>query len=225
MHRIVLHPPEVSCAGAWFRWQIEPATPLYSAHSFGLRLPAGLDGRRLPEGFWWTVALLCLHSHWTLLRPCSVRLPVGLEPGHREFWLRLLARELTTLGAYRRGGGAERPAGGAASEPGGGLAEAPAGASGRGPGGASSIELLDDGPPLLGPAPLAEAGRCAAAFSGGKDSLLQAALLAELGLPAVLVTTTSPMHPLSDHVTPRRRQVLAEIAPRRDLEVVVLSSW
>src|SRR4249920_821798 len=48
-------------------------------------------------------------------------------------------------------------------------------------------------------------------FSGGKDSLLQAALLCELTERPLLVTTTSPLPPLADHDTQRRRTVLAAI--------------
>src|ERR1700761_4247756 len=105
MHRITLSPPRVHRDGATFAWQVEPPTELYGGgdgrHAFRLRLPAGYDARRLPETLWWTVALLCLHSHWNLLRPCRVVLPVTLPRGQREFWLRLLASELATLDAHR----------------------------------------------------------------------------------------------------------------------------
>jgi hypothetical protein len=217
MHQITVEPPRVQRLGATFAWQVEPATPLYfeggeggegdGRHAFSLRLPAGGDARRLPPALWWIVALLCLHSHWTLLRPCRVRLPVTLPRGQREFWLRLLQSEVATLEAYR----APRAAGApdlAAVPPGLGLA----------------IELADDGPLLPPPAPLAGTGGAAAAFSGGKDSLLQAALLLELGVPLTLVTTTSPMPPLADHVTARRRHVLAEIGRRRAVELVEVES-
>jgi hypothetical protein len=207
MLQITLDPPRVERLGVTFAWRVEPPTPLYATgdghHTFSLRLPAAGDARRLPPALWWIVALLCLHSHWTLLRPCRVRLPVRLPPGHREFWLRLLASEVATLEAYRMAGTAPPPV-----------------APGTGPG----IEIDDLGPPLAPPAPLAADGSAAAAFSGGKDSLLQAALLMELGLPLTLVTTTSPMPPLADHLTARRRHVLAEIARRRAVELVEVES-
>jgi hypothetical protein len=203
-HRVVLAPPALRRDGATFAWQVEPHTALYSRTNFSLRLPAGLDGRQLPASLWWTIGLLCLHSHWNLLRPCVVELPVTLLPGHREFWLRLLASEAATLEAYRQSGVAEAGLGG--------------------------VELRESGPALLPPGRLAESGLCAAAFSGGKDSLVQAALLAELGCRAILVPTTSPMPPLDDHVTARRRHVLAEIGRRRDFELQEVmsdlrSSW
>jgi hypothetical protein len=212
LRQIILLPPEVRAAGATFRWQVEPASDLYLATEFTLRLPAGLDGRLVPEALWWTVALLCLHSHWTLLRPCRVLLPVVLEPGGREMWSRLIDSELATLDAYR-GGPAAAPA--AALSP---SIDGQAGPDGL------DVELVESGPRLRAPAALTEAGRCAAAFSGGKDSLLQTALLAEMGLPTVLVTTTSPMPPLADHVTARRRHVLAEIVLRRDVELAEVTS-
>lgn len=211
MRRITLHAPEVRRDGASFRWRVEPATELYRASAFTLRLPPGLDARQVPESLWWTVALLCLHSHWTLLRPCSVRLPVGLAPGHREVWSRLLEAEAATLEAHRAGAAGE----GADHGAGGGRGSG----SGAAAAGAGVVELIEDGPRLAPPPRLLEEGRCAAAFSGGKDSLLQAALLSELGLPTLLVTTTSPMPPLADHETARRRHVLAEIVRRRDVEL------
>jgi hypothetical protein len=222
VRRIDLYAPEVRRDAATFRWRVEPATELYRACAFTLRLPSGCDARQVPESLWWTVALLCLHPHWNLLRPCAVRLPVGLAPGHREFWHRLLAAELATLEAYRAGGGVDDGAGTSGTS---GTSDA-AGTAGAADGAGSAsaacgVELIDDGPRLLPPPRLHDEGRCAAAFSGGKDSLLQAALLSELGLPTLLVTTTSPMPPLADHETARRRHVLAEIGRRRrDLELL-----
>lgn len=92
----------------------------------------------------------------------------------------------------------------------------------------TQIEFEMDGAELM-TAPAGD-GACAAAFSGGKDSLLQAALLCECGEPPLLVTTTSPMPSLQDHVTTRRRQVLAEIVRRRPVKLVEVrsdfrSSW
>ena len=71
--------------------------------------------------------------------------------------------------------------------------------------------LHDDGPPCT-PARARDNGRTVTAFSGGKDSLLQLGLLAELGQrPIARVMTTSPMPPMHDHTTPRRRALMAEI--------------
>ncbi|HVR08640.1 MAG TPA: hypothetical protein VMW75_11385, partial [Thermoanaerobaculia bacterium] len=82
-------------------------------------------------------------------------------------------------------------------------------------------------PPLASlprPARSAAGRRSAAAFSGGKDSLLQAALLCELAERPLLVTTTSPMPPLHDHLTARRRQVLAAMPARRDVTLLEVES-
>jgi hypothetical protein len=212
MRRITFEPLEVRRDGMTCRFRVEPASDLYRGPTcFTLRLPAGYDGRQLAPGLWWSVVLLCLHSHWTLLGPCTVCLPVRLPPGHGELWRRLLASERTTLAAYRQGG-----AGAAAGD-------GDAGGVG-GVGEDGWLEWREEGPALAEPARLVEAGRCAAAFSGGKDSLVQAGLLCELGVPLVLVPTTSPMPPLHDHETARRRHVLAEIARRRDVEVAEVAS-
>ncbi len=202
--RIVLAPPRIDGRAVTFAWRVEPATELYRATSFTLRLPAGMAAADVPERLWWTVALLCLHPHWPLLRPCRVELPVALDAAEIEFWHRLLAAEVATLEAHR----GDDPSAAAAL----GIEIVVAGTEGQ------------PAAPLALPAPLAESGRCAAAFSGGKDSLLQAALLCELTERPLLVATTSPMPPLHDHETPRRRQVLAAMAARRAVELVEVES-
>src|SRR5262249_36541197 len=54
--------------------------------------------------------------------------------------------------------------------------------------------------------------------------LLQTGLLAELTENPILVATTSPMPPLQDHVTTRRRQILDAIARRRGVTLVEVES-
>ncbi|HVT58435.1 MAG TPA: hypothetical protein VHR45_08540 [Thermoanaerobaculia bacterium] len=203
MNVITLAPPALDAERrtATFRWRVEPETDLYHRTSFTLRFPAEVELARLPQPLWWTVALLCLHSHWNLLRPCRVELPVELPPGEAEFWCRLLETEAATLEAYRSGRSAASP-----WPP------------------LAAFELHARGPRLPSPQRLAAGRRCAAAFSGGKDSLLQAALLCDFTAAPLLVTTTSPMPPLHDHQTARRRQVLAAMAARRDVTLVEVES-
>src|SRR6202011_5214788 len=74
------------------------------------------------------------------------------------------------------------------------------------------------------PARSAAGRRCAAAFSGGKDSLLQAALLCEITERPLLGATTSRMPPLHDHQTARRRQVLADLPARREVTLLEVES-
>ncbi len=193
--RVTLHPPEISGGTATFRFDVDPPSPLYHVTRFSLTFPPWIDVRGLPDRVWWTVFLLCLHAQWPYLAPCEVRLPVRLGPGELEFWRRLVASCLDTLEAYRTG---ETP--------------------GR------SIELMDDGPLLAPFAPMTDTGACATAFSGGKDSLLQVGLLAELTERPLIVTTTSPLPGLFDHETPRRRHVLAEVVRRRRLTLAEVTS-
>jgi hypothetical protein len=160
------------------------------------------DAGRLPERVLWLLALLPLHPLWALLRPCRVHLPVRLAPGEREFWLRLLDATVMTLEGNSGGHDVAR-----------------------------CIEIVDRGAPIAEVSPLPERGLCAAAFSGGKDSLLQAGLLSELLPKVLLVTTSSPMPPLHDHVTARRRYVMREIVARRsniellEVESDLRASW
>ena len=202
MREIWLEVPRVAGDRLELAWRVEPATALYHrTHAF-LRFPPAIDPAVIPDRIWWTIALLCLHAQWPLLRPCRVHLPVRLGAGEKEFWLRLLDAEVVTLEAHRGGSNSER-----------------------------TIEIVEHGAPLAEVQPLPERGRVAAAFSGGKDSLLQAGLLSELASDVFLVTTTSPMPPLHDHVTARRRYVLHEIAARRprvdliEIESDLRASW
>jgi hypothetical protein len=209
---ITLFPPAIDHGRrtATFRWRVEPETPLYRRTSFTLGFPPEVDLASVPEPLWWTVAMLCLHPHWNLLRPCRVELPVELAPAETEFWTRQVEVEAATLEAYR---GAATP-----------LDALPP----QGPWpplGAFAIVARGARLPPLPRLPRQAAGRrCAAAFSGGKDSLLQAALLCDFTPQPLLVTTTSPMPPLHDHLTARRRQVLAAMAARRDVTLLEVDS-
>jgi hypothetical protein len=190
-----LHPHQRSGSSVAFRWDVSPPSPLYRATSFTLRFPPAVDLGAVPDSLWPRIALICLHSHWVLLRPCRVQLPFTLDAAEIEFWLRLMDASVQTLEAYR---GTEEYA--------------------------RSIELVCHGPALAGFTPLPDSPRCATAFSGGKDSLLQTGLLTELTARPLLVTTTSPMPPYVDHLTARRRHVLESITVRRDATLVEVES-
>jgi hypothetical protein len=194
MRKIHLEPPLIQGQTATFRWRIEPATDLYRQSHFSLRFPASIDLATVPERLWWDVFLICLHPHWLVLQPCEVHLPLRLGSGERQFWLRLLRNGLETLEAY-------------------------------GPGGACAGFAIDicDGAVDLPHRGITGNG-CATSFSSGKDSLLQAGLLSELTQRPLLVATTSPMPPLHDHETERRRQIFAAIQARRDIQFVEVHS-
>ncbi len=194
MRRIVVEQPEPGPQEVAFRWRVEPPTELYSRESFNLRFGGDLDPGRVPADIWWIVALLCLHGHWALLRPCRVELPVELPPGEREFWLRLLDAAVETLELGGPGGDRTR-----------------------------AIEILDRGPRLEPAAPPA-GERVALAFGGGKDSLLTLGLLLELGEHPLAVTTTAPMPLVFDHAAPRRRTALETVSARADADLVEVRS-
>jgi hypothetical protein len=192
--RIGIHAPEVRGQTVTFRWTVDPPTPLYQRPAFTLRFPASVDLGRVPEHIWWVVALACLHPHWALLRPCRIELPVAIGASEAETWLRLTDAAVATLESLR-------------------------GTTHLG----REIEIVEGGTRLV-PVRVADGERCATAFSGGKDSLVQAGLLAELTAKPLLVTTTSPLPKMHDHLTPRRRHVLAEIVRRRDVAHVEVES-
>jgi perosamine synthetase len=195
MNLIELAPPRVSGREVSFAWTVTPESALYERSGFDLRFPDSVDLAAVPEAIWWRVALLILHAHWPLLRPCRVVLPVELTPGEIELWLRLTDASVATLEAHVGSTDCDR-----------------------------SIALSCSGPPVTLTTTANEAGGIVNCFSGGRDSTAQAAMLTELGATPTLLTVTSPVSWSNEHDTPRRRVVLGEMARRRGLEVVEVAS-
>ena len=198
MRSIELSAPEIQGQTATFRWVIDPDDALYKRPCFSLTFPATTDVSRVSKRLWFDIQMLCLHQHWVLMRPCEIRLPYALTDAEKQFWLRMMQHALDTLETVRFRGTPGEPLG---------------------------IRFID-GP---NPAPLHEriaGGGFGAAFSSGKDSLLQACLLFELTRNLLLVTTTSPLPPLEDHQNTRRREIFAAIQKRRNpLFVEVVSDF
>jgi len=194
-HVIRLHEPVRAGQTISFNWIVEPASALYHRTSFELCFPDSVDLGSVSRTLLWRVALTCLYPHWALLRPCQVILPIRLAPGERECYSRLCDAEVATLEARVAGTDTAR-----------------------------TIDLVESGPELAPLAPGPDGNVVVACFSGGRDSLAQAALLQELEEEVVLVTTTSPRAGSIEHETPRRREVIAEVQRRRGLEVVEVSS-
>jgi hypothetical protein len=185
-----LHRPE---RGSGFvTWSWEADSGLYARTHATIRLSGA---ERIPERLWATLAMVSMHTHWLLLRPCRVFLPYALPHGELAMWQRLLEAEGATLDAHP-----SSPA------PGGEVTLVPG-------------DLHWREPEPVGPGP-----RCATAFSGGRDSLVQTGLLLECTGRPLLVATTSPMPPLEDHDSARRREVFAAMASRPDLEFVEVDS-
>lgn len=190
-----LHEPQIDGQEVEFRWEVIPPTELYLRTTFRLSFPPEVDVAAVPRALWWRILLICLHAHFAVLRPSVVELPVRLGAGEREFWRRLVANVATHLEAY---GDPVRP----------------------GP----VVEIRDSGPQLP-PVPLSRAAnRMVAAFSGGKDSLAQAALAAEMSEPPLLMTVTSPVPWSRDHVGHARDRALTEIAHRLPAGVLEVRS-
>jgi hypothetical protein len=198
MRQIRLEPPLVQGQSATFRWAVTPETPLYRKSEFTLRFPPSVELARVPERLWWDVFLIVLHAHWLVLRPCKIHVPFRLSPGEARFWLEHLKTGLDTLALHTNGKGPPPPPDSLGIEIVGGDREIP------------RERVWGTG--------------FGTSFSGGKDSLLQSALLAELTERPLLVATTSPMPRTADHETPRRRQVFAAIQARRDVNFVEVES-
>jgi hypothetical protein len=194
-HRVRLLPPRVGEHVVEFEWEVAPATELYNTTGFRLTFPAEVDLVAVPQALWLRLAMICLHPHWALLRPCRVELPFYLGPRERAFWERLTSTVAVQLVAY----GAE---------------------SRRG----RPVAIHDDGPALPPVTGTANGVRAAAAFSGGKDSLTQAGLLAELTDRPLLITTTSPVPWAHDHTGAARRRTLSEITRRLPVDLLEVRS-
>ncbi|HEX7609518.1 MAG TPA: hypothetical protein VF380_02495, partial [Solirubrobacteraceae bacterium] len=97
-------------------------------------------------------------------------------------------------------------------------------AYGSAPRAGRAAELVERGP-TLAPRPLAGGdGRAAVAFSGGKDSLVLTAMLAELGVPTVLVTATSPVEWSRDQIGNARQRALAGVVERLPVQLLEVTS-
>jgi hypothetical protein len=173
-----------------FSWEVTPATELYRRTEFTLSFPDEIELAGVPDAVWWRVMMICLHCHWAMLRPCLVELPVRIGADERELWMRMSENVTAQLEAY---GSAPRPGGRPVVIAESGPAVAPA-----------------PGSPVRGAGP-AGPGRAVVAFSGGKDSLVLAALAAELTDRPLLVTITSPVPWARDHVGGARDRALSGI--------------
>ncbi len=194
MNRLELHPPWATAGKVVFRWTPSPRSSLYRTNGFTMRFPSEIDVTTLPDALLLTAFLLCVHAHFPLLSPLEVTLPAVLGPGEAEFWGRVSDVEAETLDALRGTGV-----------------------------GSHAVRILEKGS-SLSPVPERSGGRCAGAFSGGRDSLVQAGLLAELSERPLLVACSSGLPPLVDHLTPRRRFVVAETRRRLPVDLVEVAS-
>jgi hypothetical protein len=195
MRLVKFSPLKFTSSQVHIEWTVQPESIIYRQTSFVLDFGDALDPRALPLKVWWTVVLLTIHCHWNLLRPCRIVLPVSLDAGGIEYWQRLLDLQRVTLEKYRGTTDFER-----------------------------TIEIDCDGPALSEESLPSRVDRWATAFSGGKDSLVQAALLCELTERPLLVNVTSPMPPLIDNDWPYRDRTMNEIVRRRDVELVIVKS-
>jgi hypothetical protein len=97
LHKIYLFMPEIDGQTVIFRWRVEPMTTLYRRCSFRPTFPVAVDLSRVPTRLWCDILLICLHTHWLLLRPCEVHLPLVLSEPEKRFWLQLLQNAADTL--------------------------------------------------------------------------------------------------------------------------------
>lgn len=192
-HVVRLHEPEIEGQEVRFSWDVTPPSDLYYRTSIGLTFPEGLDLDSVPRSLWWRVMLISLHTHFALLRPCRVELPVTLGRGEREFWARLIQHVADQLENY---GSPRRP-------------------------GAAAV-LVESGPHLPPLLLRTASDRVALAFSGGKDSLVLAALASELTRDPLLVRV-SPSTLATDPVAAAREFALRqppERLPGRVIDVI-----
>jgi 7-cyano-7-deazaguanine synthase in queuosine biosynthesis len=200
--QIRLHAPIVRGNAVDFSWDISPDNGFYIDPKFTLDFPESVRASAVPEGVWLRVMMICLYTHWTVLRPCRVVLPRRLPPGEREFWSRMIDAGVMTLENDQDQAGGPTYADRTGRE----------------------VELVETGPPAGELTPAAERSGAITSFSGGRDSLTQTALLSELGDSPLLVTTISKREGSIEFETPRFEYVLAETQVRTGLELVEIRS-
>jgi hypothetical protein len=192
---IRLETPQVRGQRVDFLWHESRPSGLYQDTRFHLKFPDSVPLEDIPAALWWTVFLLCLHSHWALLRPCRIHLPVQLPPGARQLWETLIKHHAATLDALNP----ERPLIG-------------------------EVRLIEGAEMLPSIAPRAGDLHCALAFSGGKDSLSHVGLLCEMGFKPLLVSTTALLPGIQLEASQYRARALAEVQSRRGLELLEVAS-
>jgi hypothetical protein len=81
MRLVKFSPLKFTSSQVHVEWAVQPESIIYRQTSFVLDFGDALDPRTLPLKLWWTVVLLTIHSHWNLLRPCRIVLPVSIDAG------------------------------------------------------------------------------------------------------------------------------------------------
>jgi 7-cyano-7-deazaguanine synthase in queuosine biosynthesis len=202
MTEIRLREPVVRGNAVDFAWSVEPDQGFYIDPRFTLEFPESVDVASVPEGVWLRVMMICLYSHWAVLRPCRVVLPRTLPEGEREFWSRMVDSGVWTLEVDQD------------------TSDGPTYSERT----ARAVEIVETGLPA-GELPASPPGEgSTTAFSGGRDSLTQTGLLHELGLAPLLVTTTSKRQGSIEFETQRFRSTLDETQSRTGLELIEVTS-
>ena len=192
---IELEEPRIEGQDLCFRWSVTPETKLYRATEFRLTVPDGLSAQEIPRRLLWCLQFMCLHSHWALLRPCEIHLPVRLAPGEAETWRQLVLSYADTLDALGSKDHLPR-----------------------------EVRILEQGAPLDGFRNGSESDDCVVAFSGGKDSLVQVGLARELGFRPLLVSTRSLQHGQPPEQSLYRHKAMEAMQSRHGLEVLEVVS-
>lgn len=200
--RIRLHEPVVDGQRVRFSWESEGDHGLYLRKEFFLDFPGSVNVAAVPEGLWLRVMILCLHSHWLIVRPCRVEIPRTLPQGEREFWLRMIDAAAWTLEFDL-------------AEP----RSAERSAKTR-----RAVELVDYGPPAGELSANDPSDTVVCSFSGGRDSLAQAGMLVEFGLKPLLVTAVSRREASIEFETERFRQTLERASAETGAESIVVNS-
>lgn len=195
-------PPHVDGQRVRFSWSIDPDPGLYTRNEFSITFPARVELGRIPEQLWLRLPLICMHPHFALLRPCNVILPGELPDGEAEFWQRLIDAAIWTLESQ-------------VPDPG----EASFTTRTR-----RGVEIASDGPPIGPLPPSPSTGGSVASFSGGRDSITQAALLLDTGQEPLLVTTISHRDGSREFDTGRFRAALDGTRRLTGLDVIEVES-
>lgn len=187
--RIILELPIVQGNRVDFKWTESVNSKFYKKTEFYVEFPECIDLKDVPQSMLLLFHILCLHAHWTILSPCTVEIPIKLPLKQLEIINKLIQYYSVTLNFLN-----------------------PENIKGE-------VEIKELGEEIEKVIPLNRSTKCAAAFSGGKDSLTSVGLLCEMGFSPILITTTSFLNGIHLENSIHKKRSLSEIQKRKELKL------
>lgn len=172
--------PETIGNRVLFRWECTPPHPLFLRDRCTVEYPFSIEDNGFPHSMWWSVLLGCMYPAWNFLEDYTVVCEGTVSRAEREVWSRLADFERWMFKRVPGGDPVKRP---------------------------FTVEAHESTARPRAVHRMARGAACC--FSGGKDSLVQAGLLREMGVPTSLVNTVSARPGTHDHDSQRRSRTIS----------------